>query len=143
MSALKLNRDKIFRLVSHLDEALDELEAIAMIDKAKVMASRDRFAMEQLFYRTAMICIDLCYHIVSKTGGTVPETYRGCFAQMVAQDIIPEDVGQKLEKLAGLRNIIAHSYVSIDYGRLYDYIKHLQSVRQFRNAMLSLAGEYT
>ncbi len=140
MNALELNRDKILRLVSYLDDALDELGAISRIDRKAVLGSRERFAMEQLFYRVAMVCIDLCYHVVSRADGTVPETYRGCFGQMVSDGFIEPDLGQKLETLAGLRNIIAHAYVSLDYGLLYDYLNDLDSIRRFRNVILALVG---
>ena len=138
-NGLKLNRDKILRLIAHLDEALGELEAISHLDRAKVIATRDRFAMEQLFYRVAMICIDLCYHLISRSSGTVPETYRGCFAEMVTKGMIPEELGKELENLAGLRNIIAHAYIPVDYGRLYDYLNCLGQIKKFREIVLDMA----
>ena len=140
MNDSTINKDKMLRLVSHLDQALEELDALAQIDKATVLATRERFAMEQLFYRAAMCCIDLCYHIVSRNREPVPETYRGCFKQLVLSGMIPPELGAQLEKLASLRNMIAHAYISLDYGRLYDYLNELDELRQFRDVVISIAA---
>lgn len=135
-----INKDKVLRLVSHLDQALEELDSLSQIDRATVLTTRERFAMEQLFYRAAMSCIDLCYHIVSRSKEPVPETYRGFFQQLVLSGIILPDLGTQLEKLAGLRNIIAHAYISLDYGQLYDYLNELDGLRKFRDVVISIAA---
>ena len=61
-----INKDKLLRFIGILDETLGELKAISELDKAQVLSSRDRFAMENLFYRLAMACIDICFHVVAK-----------------------------------------------------------------------------
>ncbi len=45
-----LNRDKVMRLLGILDEALAELVNIRRLEKAGVLSSQDRFALEDLFY---------------------------------------------------------------------------------------------
>ncbi len=37
--------------------------------KEKCLSSRERFALEQLFYRLAMTTIDICFHIVAGRKG--------------------------------------------------------------------------
>ncbi|NIA10438.1 MAG: hypothetical protein GWP10_12095 [Nitrospiraceae bacterium] len=71
-----INKDRLLRLTDILDETLGELKAISEMDKAQVLSSRDRFAMEDLFHRLAMACIDMCFHVVAKKAGNVPGIYR-------------------------------------------------------------------
>ena len=46
MSDSTVNKDKVLRLVSHLDQALRELDDLAQIDRATILSTRDRFAMD-------------------------------------------------------------------------------------------------
>ncbi len=138
---LGLNRDKILKLIGFLDEALRELNSLGGKEKGQVVSSRDRFALENLFYRLSMVCIDICFHVASKIGGKVPDSYRGCFRQLVEAGIIDMEHGKRLEELAGLRNVIAHVYWDIDYARLYDFISELGTVEEFKNRIIALVEE--
>lgn len=138
---LELNRDKILKLVGIMDEALRELKFLGSKDKGQVVSSRDRFALENLFYRLSMVCIDICFHVASKIKGRVPDSYRGCFRQLVEAGIIDLEQGRRLEDLAGLRNFLAHVYWDIDYARLYDFISELDSIEDFKNRIIALVDE--
>ena len=136
-----INKDKLLRFIGILDETLGELKAISELDKAQVLSSRDRFAMENLFYRLAMVCIDMCFHVVAKKAGSVPGTYRECFGELVTLGILDPGLAGKLDELAGLRNVIAHAYWSIDYGLLYDFLGELEEIKRFRNEILALVSD--
>lgn len=135
---MEINKDKIIKLVGILDETIRELKAVSRLPKEKILASRDRFAMENLFYRMAMASIDICFHIVSKKSGNVPGTYRECFTELVTLGLLDPDIAEKMDALAGLRNIIAHAYSSMDYDLHYDFLNELDKVEIFRNRMLSM-----
>ena len=135
---LTLNRDKLFKLLSLFDEAFYELKSLKEKPKADVISSKDRFILEHLFYRLSMIAIDICFHIVAKLRGKVPSTYKNCFQNLTELGIIDISTQEKLEELSGLRNLIAHVYWNIDYGRLYDFIDQLDELKNFRQKILSL-----
>jgi uncharacterized protein YutE (UPF0331/DUF86 family) len=52
--------------------------------------------------------------------------------------ILDPGLAEKLDELAGLRNIIAHAYWSIDYGLLYDFLSELEEIKRFRNEIFAL-----
>ncbi|MEA2084483.1 MAG: DUF86 domain-containing protein [Thermodesulfobacteriota bacterium] len=133
-----LNRDKVLRLLGILDEALAELVNIRRIEKADVLSSRDRFALEDLFYRLGMAAIDICFHVAAKSGGKVPGTYKDCFAELVSLGFLDPALADKLKELAGLRNVIAHMYWDVDYSQLYDFLSDLECVQDFRGMVLKL-----
>jgi uncharacterized protein YutE (UPF0331/DUF86 family) len=85
-----------------------------------------------------MVCIDMCFHVVAKKAGSVPGTYRECFGELVTLRILDPGLAGKLDELAGLRNVIAHAYWSIDYGLLYDFLSELEEIKRFRNEILAL-----
>jgi len=135
---LVLNKDKILKLIGLFDEALTELYSLKQIDKDTLLKSRDKYAMEHLFYRLAMISIDICFHIASRLQRRVPETYKDCFSVLNEAGIISTATKRKLAELAGLRNLIAHVYWDIDYDKLYNYLNKLTQLENFRNTVLNL-----
>jgi len=135
---LVLNKDKLLKLIGLFDEALTELHSLKQLDKETLLKSRDKYAMEHLFYRLAMISIDICFHIASRLQRRIPETYKDCFAVLNEADIISAETKKKLAELAGLRNLIAHIYWDIDYDKLYDYLNELTQLEDFRNTILGL-----
>ncbi len=131
------NRDKLLKLLGLFDEALTELMAMRNLDREQLISSRDRYAMEQLFYRIGMVSIDICFHIASALSMRVPDTYRDCFVVLMEAGVIEGDLGRRMEELAGLRNFIAHIYWDIDYGMLYDFLERLEPLEGFREAVLA------
>ena len=97
--------------------------------------------MENLFYRLAMACIDMCFYVVAKKAGRVPGTYRECFGELVTLGILDPGLAGKLDKLVGLRNVIAHAYWSMDYGLLYDFLSELEEIKRFRDEILALVSD--
>ena len=136
---LKINRDKLLKLIGFFDEAMTELDSLKKEPKEKVISSRDRYVLEQLFYRSAMISIDICFHLAASLKGRIPDTYKGCFQILAEEGIINIEMKNRLLELAGLRNLIAHVYWNIDYERLYDFLNNLESLKKFRSLILQLA----
>ena len=135
---MALNKDKILRLLGLFDEAFDGLMTIKKEPKEEILSSRERFALEQLFYRLAMTAIDICFHIVARCKGKVPDTYKNCFQHLLEEGLIDANTKQKLSELAGLRNLIAHVYWELDHERLYDYLDELESLEVFRQMVLKV-----
>ncbi len=135
---LELNRDKILKLIGLFDEAMTELSLLKTEPKEKIITTRDKYVLEQLFYRIAMISIDLCFHITASLCGKVPDTYKGCFKILAENRIISPELEKKLGQLASLRNLIAHVYWDLDYEKLYNYLNHLDTLNAFKKSILKL-----
>lgn len=136
-----MNKDKILRLIGFFDEALQGLRALQAVPKEEVLATTDRYALEHLFYRLAMSAIDICFHISASLGGRVPETYKRCFDILFEQGLIDWETRERLSRLAGLRNLIAHLYWQLDYELLYGFLEELDELEPFRRAVLDLLNE--
>jgi len=135
---LGLNKDRLLKLIGIFDEAHDGLLSLKDIPKEKVLSSRDRYVLEHLFYRLAMSTIDMCFHLPTRVGGKVPDTYKKCFDILFEHGIIDRSTRDLLGELAGLRNLIAHVYWELDYELLYDYIEQVPKLVAFRDAVIHL-----
>jgi uncharacterized protein YutE (UPF0331/DUF86 family) len=110
--------DLLERLLSRLDEyashvTRDELE-LDLDTWLKV--SR---ALELV----AQCCVDLAMELVAQRGLGVPETYREAFVRLAQHHLITPEQSTVLQGWAGLRNVLAHLYTTIDLDRLYAAMK--------------------
>ncbi len=67
----------------------------------------------------AQCCLDLAIERVAKRGLGVPETYRDVFVRLAQDRLLTTEQSLALQSWAGLRNVLAHPYTSIDLDRLY------------------------
>jgi uncharacterized protein YutE (UPF0331/DUF86 family) len=67
----------------------------------------------------AQCILDLAMELVAKRGLGVPETYRDAFVRLAQAGVITPEQSVALQAWAGLRNVLAHLYTTIDLDRLH------------------------
>lgn len=87
-----------------------------------VLLREDRTAREVVILNLFVAIqesLGLAAHWLADGGWTVPSTYGDVFIALAEHGILPRSLAQRLAAAAGLRNLIAHQYGSIDVDRLY------------------------
>lgn len=121
--------DVLLRKLTYLRQLLDDLQAFENASLDDVHAHH--YTVERLFELLVMTTCDILFHELAAQGIT-PDSYRDAFKQASAQGMIPPDLSAKLEKAAGMRNIIVHLYQAIDYSILHSSVRPaLQDFREF------------
>ncbi|WP_025322885.1 type VII toxin-antitoxin system HepT family RNase toxin [Deferrisoma camini] len=104
---------------------------------------RDDVRTRRFAERTLQIaieaCLDLGQHILADEGWGEPQTNREVFRLLTKHGVLDEDLGRRIEPMAGFRNLIVHNYGDIDdflvYGILRDRVGDIQrfcrAVRRF------------
>jgi len=116
-----VDRARAVALLDALRAALVDLDRYAgTVDAARLRTDPDAqnmvlFAM----YRAVQACIDLAHHIVADEGLRVPAGYRAAFESLREAGWVDDDLAARLAGWAGLRNVIAHGYVRIDFDRIH------------------------
>lgn len=100
---------------------------------ADLRGYRDRFERDQLsadrdaqhmvlhaMYVAAQAAIDLALHAVADAGQPTPPTYQDAFKEAARMGLIDVELSRRLAGWAGLRNVVAHHYPIINYGKIYD-----------------------
>lgn len=59
-------------------------------------------------------CIDIAFHLCG-AHGTVPITAVDAFAELTKLELIERGLAQRLQRAAGLRNVLVHEYTEIDW----------------------------
>lgn len=76
--------------------------------------------------------LDLGRHVLVKSGLGVPEDYRELGKMLREKGIVPYELGQTLERMAGMRNVLMHLYWAIDYAKIYHAVtSELDTFDQF------------
>jgi uncharacterized protein YutE (UPF0331/DUF86 family) len=83
----------------------------------------------------AQICADIALHIVSATGEGAPETYSDALRMAGGIVGLADDVIDRLAAAVRLRNILAHMYLDIDHGRLFDELDWIDDTEAFAAAI--------
>jgi len=89
-------------------------------------------AVERYLYLVCQASIDLAEAVISIKNFRKPTTYRESFKILGEEEILPDEVVEKLIKMAGFRNFIAHDYSEIDYSKVYDVLQNgLNDIEDF------------
>lgn len=91
-----------------------------------------RGAVERYLYLAAQAAIDVAEAFISLKDFRKPTTIKEGFEILEEEKIISVKMREKMAKLAGFRNFIAHDYEKIDYDIVYDILQNkLQDIEDF------------
>ncbi len=116
------DRERFLALVAELQQAL------AVVARYRATVTRERLRSDVdtqnmvLFalYRAVQGCIDVGQHVIAERGLPVPGAYRDVFRVLGDAGVIDAGLASRLERWAGLRNVIAHPYGALDLERVAD-----------------------
>lgn len=106
--------DLLMRLLGRLDQYAGQVTRVQLELDLDTWLKVSR-ALELV----AQCCLDLAMELVAKHGLGVPETYRDAFVRLAQHGLISAEQSTHLQGWAGLRNVLAHTYASIDIDRLH------------------------
>lgn len=94
---------------------------------------------ERLLEIAAQAMIDIGSHLVAAKGLRKPEEYAEVFTILGEAGVLPRDLASRLEKLAGLRNILVHEYLAVDHRLLHEHLsRYLGDFEAFATAVAQL-----
>lgn len=87
--------------------------------------------------RACEASIDLAMHIVSEKGLGIPQSSREVFDILYKNNLIDENLTNKLKAMVGFRNIAVHDYQAINLDIVQQIIiKHLNDLKKFAEIVL-------
>ncbi len=131
-----IDRGQVERFVFLIREAVRELRALRLGDVGLEAYQADKHtrALSEHYLRIAIeATLDLGRHVIVKTGLGVPQEYREVGKILREQGVVPPELGEQLEAMAGMRNVLVHLYWDIDYRLLYKTV--VEEVRTFEQCI--------
>jgi uncharacterized protein YutE (UPF0331/DUF86 family) len=124
--------DILRRRVDALLQYVERLARFASVDRAKFVADPDTHHLAERYLHLAIeSAIDIANHLIADAGLETPETYRDAFAILARSGVIETELGQRMQRWAGYRNVLVHAYLTVDHGIAWDAIAtDLDDLRQ-------------
>ncbi len=89
-------------------------------------------ALERYLYLVAQASIDLAEEIIAFRGFRRPGSNNESFYILEEEHFLSRSLCNKLVKMAGFRNVIAHDYAKLDYEKVYSVLQHdLGDIEEF------------
>lgn len=120
----EINIEKLKTLEKELLDNILEIKSIIDVEEQVFLGDKKSiYSLRYLLIQAVETTASICNHILTRVKGMVPRGYPDCFEKLADAGIIPQELGNKLKKLASLRNIIIHKYWVIDDRKIFMSVK--------------------
>lgn len=112
--------DRVRRRLALLQDALADLRRYrAKFDASVLVHDRDAQHMVlPALYVAAQAAIDIALHAAADDEQATSTTYQQASERLARAGRLEADLAQRMMGWAGLRNLLAHHYATIDYSRI-------------------------
>lgn len=126
--------------VSSVKKYLKILSRYKKYTKEQIEKNLDiKGAVERYLYLAAQSTIDLAEAIIAYKNFRKPTTMSEAFHILNEEKIITDELTEKMAKMVGFRNVVAHDYEKIDYNIVYNVLqKGLKDISGFVKIAASL-----
>lgn len=133
---------------SGIERRLDELsERLARLEplKERPLADFDqdpylRDIVERDLEVAAQCCLDICHRLISLEKFRKPRDYYKSVLFMGELGVLTPEFARKLAPIAGFRNILAHEYLPVDWGIVYQQLNQLEQMSKFAGCIRTWMG---
>jgi uncharacterized protein YutE (UPF0331/DUF86 family) len=121
----------VAKKLAFIETCVRQLRTLARPDRIADDVREQRF-VEHTLQLAIQAALDVSSHIISDERLGEPETSRDVFRLLERAGILDPDLGGRLERMAGFRNVIVHLYQDVDLGIVKDVVEnHLDDLLQF------------
>jgi uncharacterized protein YutE (UPF0331/DUF86 family) len=113
--------EAVSRLRSWLPLTAERLEQDVML----------RWAVEHGLHLAAEALFDAGNHLLAGEFQETADEYREIAPRLAARGVLSRDTAQRLESLAGFRNVLVHDYATVDVHRVHAGLDRLDGFEAF------------
>jgi uncharacterized protein YutE (UPF0331/DUF86 family) len=127
------NFNVIENKISSVQKYLKILERYKKYSREEIEKNVDiRGAVERYLYLAIQSTINIAEAVISFKNFRKPTTMAESFIILSEEGIIDREFAEKLIKMVGFRNIIAHDYEELNYDIVYDVLhQRLKNIEKF------------
>jgi len=128
-----IDRERIVFLIGEIEKSLTILKEFSLKGREEVISDLKILGSIKYYLIVAIeACIDISNHIIAKEHLGVPQTYSDCFKILQANNIISNQLAQKLINMAKFRNLLVHLYWDINDKKIYEILQsELDDFKEF------------
>lgn len=127
------NLSVIENKISSIRGYLKILERYKKYSRQEIESDIDlRGAVERYLYLAAQATIDLAEAFLSYKNFRKPSTLSESFYILNEENVITAELTEKMVKMTGFRNTVAHDYAKVNYDIVYDVLQNrLADIEEF------------
>lgn len=99
----------------------------------------DEWGLRYGLFESIQLIIDLACSIVAQKNLGIPKNYSDCIQLLISNNHLSKKLGESIKNAVGLRNLLVHEYGIIDVKKLYEYLNHIQDMREFAVSISKLS----
>ncbi|MCH7826704.1 MAG: DUF86 domain-containing protein [Bacteroidetes bacterium] len=132
-----IDREKIENLLSKLDAYVQSLKEIQNLSIGEYLnEKRNIYSGRYLLQISIESCINISNHIVSRMKYGLPKEYADAFRLLNKNDIISNELLEKLILMTRFRNRVVHLYWDIDDSYVFDLVNNnLVDIIEFKTSI--------
>lgn len=115
-----MSREVLLRKLALLRRLLHDLRAFEHATLAEVEAQH--YTVERIIELLVGVASDLLFHLLGERG-LHPGSYREAFKLAGQEGLLPVELAERLQRAAGMHNILVHLYETIDYSIVHQSIR--------------------
>ncbi|MHA1265358.1 MAG: type VII toxin-antitoxin system HepT family RNase toxin [Candidatus Helarchaeota archaeon] len=124
--------DVIEAKLKKLEEILGILEQLRAEPKEKLKEDPIFYsALERNLEIAIQSILDIGNHLIAIKKWRTPKNYKDIIKILGEKGVIPKNFAQDIEKMAGLRNILVHSYLEIEEEKIINLLQKLDDFTAF------------
>ena len=128
--------DEYSSRLKRLEENLRELERFRGTSTDDLEEGRQkRWALRYGMLESIQAIIDIACAVVSQYNLGYPDSYADCLRVLRREDVLPDDLTDRLTQAVGMQNVLVHEYLDVDDGLLLDALERLSDFRAFAEAI--------
>lgn len=118
-----------------LDELNERLARLEPFKKKQLLDFEEDAYLRDIVERNLEIaiqcCIDISHRIISIEKAQKPRDYYEAIIRMGELGVIPFEFARKLAPIAGLRNILVHEYLSVNWDEVHKQLGEIEDLLNF------------
>ncbi|PSR04923.1 MAG: DUF86 domain-containing protein [Bacteroidetes bacterium SW_8_64_56] len=127
--------DEYSSRLKRLEENLRELERFRGTSTDDLEGRQKRWALRYGMLESIQAIIDIACAVVSRYNLGYPDSYADCFRVLRRENVLPDDLTDRLTQAVGMRNVLVHEYLDVDDKLLLDALDRLSDFRAFAEAI--------
>ncbi|MGI9017833.1 MAG: type VII toxin-antitoxin system HepT family RNase toxin [Euzebya sp.] len=119
MTPRSLDPEVVQQKLRHIDRLRGDLLSLGSVDADRLAAEPiTRHAGEWILTQVAQQSAAAASYLVVRLGDQVPASYRDAFRLLAEHEVVDAPLAERMQALAGMRNVLVHRYSDIDLARL-------------------------
>ncbi|VVB60813.1 Uncharacterised protein [uncultured archaeon] len=140
---MALDKSLVNLRIDVIERNLKEIKSVIEEGEEKFLKNyRTTLAGRHALLESIEACIDIGNHIIASMGLRRPEDYKDVFSILEENRVIPRNLSERLQKMAGFRNLLVHYYAKVDNKTVFSIMREdVKDISEFVKLVLKFMAE--